>query len=201
MPTVATSRTWVFLSMTLLVLATLAATADPSLAALPTGSASITPLGPYSTGQLVTVTVGPNAILEPGRSLSIEECAAPTRGPISWRPRCDPRTRQRPRVSANLDGSFSYSGYPLVALTNGWGPASARHRAVCDLTHTCRLIIGWDLDDPGHRVWSAPFLVGPPGGDPGTSTPEVPDAMVLPLVAVAIFGGWVAIRRRMASGL
>ena len=163
---------------------------------------TISPPGPYVSGQLVAVNVLPNSILTSGRSLTVEECAAPT--PFHRHHlRCDPHTKQSGYFTADGRGIAGDTSYPIVAL-----PTRSAHREhdeddrpVCDLTHACVLMVGWDLDDAGHRVSSAPFLVSPPGSDPnpGTGTPEVPAALALPVITAVILGGWVLVRRRRSS--
>jgi len=173
-----------------------------SAAPPPSTVASISPSGPYASGQLVTVTVPPNPILRPDRSLTIEECADPPAGRFHWQRRCDTRTKQKVHVTEAADGSVTLVGYPLYALPDaGTLGETWRHRPACDLSHPCVVMVGWDFDDPGHRIWSAPFLIAPADGNPGTGTPEVPYVLALPVIALAIFGAWVVLRRRRAAPL
>lgn len=163
---------------------------------------TVSPPGPYVSGQMVAVNVLLNSILRSGRSLSIEECAAPT--PFHRHHlRCDPHTKQSGYLTAEGKGIAGYTSYPIVALAtrSPHREHDEDDRPVCDLTHPCVLMVGWDLDDAGHRVYSAPFLVGPPGSDPnpGTGTPEVPAALALPVIAAVVLGGWVLVRRRRSS--
>ena len=153
---------------------------------------TLTPPGPYVNRQTVTVTVPPNPILKPGQSLTIEECSAQTAGRVRWE-LCDPRTAQPVTLTAGPDGSVSYPGYPIVSLPDAALGESPWHRPRCGLSHPCTLRIGGVAGDPRHWVWSNSFLVS---GNPGTGTPEVPYALVLPVIAGAIFGGWVLLRRR-----
>ena len=163
---------------------------------------TITPPGPYVSGQLATVNVLPNSILKPGRSLTIEECTAPT-PPHRRHLRCDPHTSQSGEFTAGSNGTAASTGYPIAALPtrSGHREHDVDGRPVCDLTHPCVLVVGWDLDDAGHRVFSAPFLVSPPGSDPnpGTGTPEVPVALALPVITGVILAGWVLVRRRRST--
>jgi hypothetical protein len=163
------------------------------------------PPGPFSSGQLITVTVGPNSILRQGKRIYIRECAAPG-GNIPTSPKqCDLRTTQRLHVFAGPHGTVDYPGYPIFALpdTTTLGER-ATGTPVCDLTHPCVLFIGrdrTDFDQP--HVWSFPFSVSPTagdtGGDPGNGLPEVPAVLALPVLALAIFGGFVWLRRRRAA--
>jgi hypothetical protein len=184
-------------AFTLTVLAFVATGPVASASPPPAIIALVSPSSPYSSGQLVTVTVPPNSILKPGRRLTIEECAAPPAGRFHWQHRCDARTKQNVHVTAATDGSVTLADYPLYALPDaGTLGETWRHRPSCDLSHPCVVMVGWDFDDPGHRVWSAPFLIALPNGNPGTGTPEVPYVLALPLIALAIFGGWTVLRRR-----
>ncbi len=162
------------------------------------------PNGPFSSGQVVEVTAPANSILKPGRSLFIEECTASFSKPRPLAHQCDHRTVQPILLRAGSNGSFTYTGYSIYALPDSHTlHESDHHLPVCNLTHACVLIVGYDLDDPGHRVWSAPFLVNPTPGDtganPGNGTPEVPYALVLPVLAIVIFGGILVIRRRRSN--
>jgi len=172
---------------------------------------TLAPGGPFSSGELIDVAVAPNRSLDHGVSLSIEECSAPSNHSPHWDPVCDPRTRQHGRVTARRDGSLLYPGYPIYALPDA--PTlheSTHHRpAVCDLTHACVLVIAGgltdgdgdhDSDDAGGRVWSSPFFVDSAGTDPPPNTPEVPYVLALPLLAAAIIGGTVLVRRRRSGG-
>ena len=64
--------------LVLLALPSLTGGAVASATSLRPALVTITPAGPYVSGQLVTVNVLPNSILKPGRSLTVEECAAPS---------------------------------------------------------------------------------------------------------------------------
>jgi hypothetical protein len=157
--------------------------------------------GPYSSGQIIEIRVAPNPILKPRASLTIEVCSLPSRRtwPHSWR--CDSKTKQHDRVVAGLGGTMDYQDYEMFALPDRTTlDEQPGHRPVCNLTHQCVLMVGWDLDDRGHRVWSLPFFVNPTPGDtgldPGVGTPEVPYVIALPLLAGGILGGTVLVRRR-----
>ena len=169
---------------------------------------TITPAGPYSSTQLVTVTLGPDSILPPGRSVFIEECSVHGRTQADWHHRCDPRTKRNVRVTADLDGSLTFTRYPVYELTDAFAPHEwTGHPPVCDLTHACVLLISpttggdgdRDSDDAGGGVWSLPFFVGPAANDPPPSTPEVPSVLALPVLAGGIFLGVVLLRRRRSS--
>jgi hypothetical protein len=157
--------------------------------------------GPYLSGQLVEVSVAPNTVFRPGAHLTIEECSTASGGKTPRNYDCDRRTRQKLLFAANRDGSANYQGYPIYALPDAFTLRETHHHhPVCNLEHACVLLVGWDIDDAGHEVWSVPFFVSPTAGDtgtgPGTGTPEVPYVLALPGIALGIFGGSVLLRRR-----
>ncbi len=176
------------------------ATPPPPLVSLATTG----PDSPFTTGEVVEVTAPANSVLKPKRELFIEECTASFTRPKPHRDQCDRRTVQPDLIRAAADGSFTYADYVLYALPDKTTLRETKHhRPVCDLTHACVLVVGYDLDDPGHRIWSAPFLVSPTGGaigvGPGNGTPEVPFALALPVLVVAIIGGTLLVRRRRSA--
>jgi hypothetical protein len=72
--------------------------------------------GPLVSGQIVTVTVGPNPWLRPGARVYIQECAAPSGIPTTWSHQCDPHTVQHFRVVVGRHGTVNAPGYPIFAL-------------------------------------------------------------------------------------
>jgi len=192
------------LLLTVIVAAGLGLSSDVAGAAPPPVIVTLNPptsTSPYLSGQLVEVEVAANTVLRPGARLTIEECSAASvhRTPAHYD--CDTRTRQKHRFVADPDGSANYQGYPIYALPDIFTlHETHHHRPVCNLVHACVLLVGWDIDDAHHEVWSLPFFVSPEAGDtgtdPGSGTPEVPYVLVLPIVAVAMFGGSVLLRRR-----
>ena len=77
---------------------------------------------------------------------------------------------------------------------------SANHRPMCDQIHACVLLVGpadCDRNPVWLALWSRQFFVDP--ASPGTGTPEVPFALSCRLMAFAIFGGTILIRRRRSS--
>ena len=194
-------------------LAVLAAAASLSVA---TASATplhpvlvtITPSGPYSSAQLVTVTLGPDSMRPPGGSVFIEECSVPGKARDDWHHRCDQWTRRIVRGTAGFDGSLTFARYPVYELPETSVPHEwADHPPMCDLTHACVLSIrptragdgDRDSDDAGGGLWSLPFFVGPAADDPPPSTPEVPSVLALPVLAGGIFVRVVLLRRRRSS--
>jgi hypothetical protein len=160
------------------------------------------PNGPFSSGQYIDVAVAPNPVLKTGRRVYIEECSVPGGTLPRSAEKCDQRTVQHDEVVVGRHGAVSYQGYPIMALPDATllGEHSG-HTPVCDLTHACVLSISEDRDDFHQpHVWSLPFYVAPTAGDtgaePGNGLPEVPSVLALPVIAGAIFGGALLVRRR-----
>ena len=153
------------------------------------------PGAPITNGQFVTVQVPRNHILRPGVPLAIEECAAPNFGQSLSSSICNGTTRQLGRVVAHRNGSLTYADYLIMWLpTPTRSHRFFRHGLVCDSTHACVLAVGSSFGSAGYQVWSHPFFVG--AADPGLGTPEVPQVLLLPVLACAMFGAWWLIRRR-----
>jgi hypothetical protein len=177
---------------------TAARPSDPPLVTLVTPA----PNGPFSSGQYVNVIVAANMVLQPGKRVYLRECAAPGGIPPTSLHECDSRTIQDGDVTVGAHGTVGYDGYPIYSLPDRiiLGESS-RHKPICDLTHACILLVGQGhhrLDKP--HVWSLPFYVHPTAGDsgvdPGNGLPEAPYVLALPILAVGIFGGTIALRRR-----
>jgi hypothetical protein len=153
------------------------------------------------SGQIVTVTVGPNPWLRPGARVYIQECSAPSGIPTTWSRQCDPRTVQNFRVLVGRHGTVDAPGYPVFALpdaTTLGEPSSGT--PVCDLTHPCALLISEVRCRPGSpHLWSLPFSVNLAGGggpDPGNGLPDVHYAVILPGLGLIVFGVAYWLRRR-----
>ncbi len=161
------------------------------------------PTGSFVSGQIVTVTVGPNPWLRPGSRVYIQECAAPAGVPTTWSRQCDPRTVQHFRVVVGRHGTVSAPGYPIFALpdaTTLGEPASGT--PVCNLTHPCALLISEVRCSPGSPHLWFPFSVALAGGggpDPGNGLPDVPYAVILPVLALIVFAVAYGLRRRRTS--
>jgi hypothetical protein len=117
---------------------------------------------------------------------------------------CDPRTVQHFRVVVGRHGTVTAPGYPIFALpdaTTLGEPSSGT--PVCNLTHPCALLISEVRCSPGSpHLWSLPFsvnLAGGGGADPGNGLPDVPYAVILPVLALIVFGIAYGLRRRRAS--
>ncbi len=207
------SKTFMAFAAAVVTLATMAAGPGRADATTPSPFVSILTIpasGPVPGGLVVEVKVARNHVFRRGTHLVIEECRAASPGhPFSIGP-CDRKTIQSGPLVAQAHGTADYLGYPILALPDATTLGeSARHRPRCDLTHACVLVIGssngdgdGDQDDGFQRaVWSDAFFVdpNPVGTNPGNGTPEVPSVLALPVVAAAILGGVVLIRRRRAA--
>jgi len=161
--------------------------------------------GVFTSGQIVTVVVGPNSILQPGRRVTIRECAAPSGRPSSSLWQCDAKTIQQFRLFAGRHGTVVAHGYPVFALpdatTLGEPPNSV---PVCNLSHPCVLLVSQGQScSSGPHVWSLPFSVMPDpngtGGDPGNGLPEVLNVLILPILGFAVLGTVFVVRRRRSA--
>jgi hypothetical protein len=170
-----------------------------------------TPIGsytagtPFSSGQIIKVTVPANTIFNNTTKVNILECAAPGGVIPTNTAACDANTIQADTVLPAADGSVSYSNYQLFSLPNVSSLfESPSGQPVCNLANQCVLYIGDNqLDFTQPHYWSQAFVVSPTAGDtganPGDGTPEVPWAVGLPLAAAGIVGGSVLLRRRRSS--
>ena len=164
---------------------------------------SFTPGTPFSSGQVISVVVPANSAFAGSNSnINVVECSAPN-GVIPTDPsNCDGNTIQGDTILPNADGSFSYSSYTVYALPDlnfesTGGPVCGNTAAT-----ECVLYIGNNQNDfTQPHVWSQAFKTNSNGGsdaglNPGDGTPEVPLAIILPLAAIGMLGGTVAVRRR-----
>jgi hypothetical protein len=191
----------------------------PTDGAIVPGSAvaigSVTGGTPFSSGQGINVIIPANSVFtSASTNINIVECAAPN-GVIPSTPSdCDGNTINPFTLKANADGSFNYqtytkNSYQAYALPDSvsLGESASSGGPVCGSTSAteCILYIGYNqLDFTQPHVWSQPFYVtanGDDGGEtPGDGTPEVPLAILLPISALALFGGGtVVVRRRRRS--
>jgi hypothetical protein len=169
-------------------------------AAQPTGT--VTP-GPFDSGQNINVVVPANQAFAQNAGVNIVECSAPN-GVVPTLPiNCDGNTLQNGAQVA-ADGSFTFNGYTVYALPDlvSLGEGSSGPNCGNTAATECILYIGEDQNNfTAPHLWSQPFFVKPDPTDsgtinPGDGTPEVPMAVLLPLAAVGLLGGTVAIRRR-----
>lgn len=168
---------------------------------------------PYSSGQQIDVSAGANSSLTGDSQFFVEECSdyeglssnVPTTTATN---NCDGVTAYSSTNINTVNGSIPTFNYTILALPDGptFGE-SAGHLPVCGLyPNDCVLFIGEESPFSGGlsapHLFSAPFQVqsnSDDGGEnPGDGTPEVPLAVALPLLAVAIGGGSLYLRRRRA---
>jgi hypothetical protein len=124
---------------------------------------------------------------------------------------CDGDTLQGDSLTPNSDGSVNYQAetgdlYTVYALPDSVKLFEGSSGPVCGSTSAteCILYIGDNQNDfTQPHVWSQPFFVTANGVDtganPGDGTPEVPYAILLPLAAMGVIGGTVAVRRRRSA--
>jgi hypothetical protein len=211
----------------LAVLAAPAGAAAPTEgSSVPGAAAAVTPFtagDAFSSGQNINVVVPANSLFVQTTPVNILECAAPN-GVLPTLPaECDGNTIQGPTVRPAADGSINFktstnSLYTLYALPDSLilGEGSSNAVTCGDTAATeCVLYIGdaqGDFTQP--HVFSQPFFTaanaddgGENPGDgssstvatgPGTGTPEVPFAVILPVAAMGLLGGTVLVRRRRA---
>jgi hypothetical protein len=125
------------------------------------GSAS----GPYRSGELLNIKVGPNKLFTPLLKVNILECADPG-GTAAHMPKsiadCDGDTIQGGTILINRNGSFSQTGYQVFSLPNAVLGEQSNGQPICDLTHECVLYIGQNQEDfTQPKIFSAPFTVKP----------------------------------------
>jgi hypothetical protein len=177
----------------------------------------------YSSGQEINVVVPANSLFVQTSNVNILECAAPNGVLPSLPNECDGNTIQGPTILPNADGSINLQTegdglYQVFALPDapslGESPSSA---VTCGDTAAteCVLYIGENQGDfTAPHIFSQPFFIAANGDDkgenpgdgssstvstgPGTGTPEVPFAIILPVAAMGLLGGTVLVRRRRA---
>jgi MYXO-CTERM domain-containing protein len=165
------------------------------------------PYGPFDSGETIDLSVPANtAFAAPDNTagINIVECAAPNGVLPTQTSACDGNTLEN-FVGVNADGSFTFNGYFIYALPDSYSLGeTASNPVTCGNTAAteCVLYIGNNQNDfTQPHLWSEPFLVhtDPTDSgtyDPGDGTPEVPLAIILPLLALGLLGGAVLIRRR-----
>jgi hypothetical protein len=157
------------------------------LVTLPAAAATpvvvMAPSSPYSDGQQISVSVGPNSLFVPHSRIVILECADPGGSPANLPTSdssCDGNTIQGNSIIVNSDGSFSepdYVVYQLPNLTTLGEVASGQ--PVCNASAACALFVGQDQNDfTQPKVFSAAFSVGTsaPFNSSATASPATPTA-------------------------
>ena len=149
--------------------------------------------GPYTDGQVVTVSGSgfPNHTALPS-GLTIVECADPGGVPSGLptdNSTCDGSTVNPLPVNTDASGNFSTS-YTLAKLTTAGGVSNIN----CDSTHFCVLWVGADFNGNflGTHAFTGPFEIS----SPVTGTPEAPIAVALPAGAAILIGGAILLARR-----
>jgi hypothetical protein len=162
---------------------------------------------PFDSGQLINVVIPANQTFigtDNTVAKQIVECAAPNGVLPTQSIACDGLTIQGPTVLPTTTGAITLQNYQIFALPDTvlLGEA-AGGQPVCGntLATECVLYIGDNFNDfTKPHLWSQPFLITANGNDlganPGDGTPEVPMAILLPVAAMGLLGGAVAIRRR-----
>jgi hypothetical protein len=202
----------------------LASAATPTQGAIVPNAATalspFTPNTPFSSGQGINVVVPANSLFPATQNILIVECSAPN-GAIPTTPAaCDGNTINSSSIEPNTDGSIDFNAetgapYPVFFTPDpNFGENSSTPSCGDTAATECILYIGNNQNDfTAPHVWSNPFFVsqtadksdsGANPGDgtapnPGTGTPEVPFAILLPVAGLGLLGGTVLIRRRRAA--
>jgi hypothetical protein len=128
---------------------------------------------PFSSGQIIQVSIPANSNLTPGARVNILECADPG-GTAENLPTgissCDGNTVQGDTVLVNSNGSVSYSSYTVYAVPDpSIGDTSTT--PTCNDTNECVLYIGQDQTNfaGAPYYFSQPFFVNPTPGDTGSN--------------------------------
>jgi hypothetical protein len=145
------------------ILAGIVAFIIPATVGAATPSVSMTPSGPWQSGQPVTVAVGPNSVFTPHSRIVVIECADPG-GSTANLPKddstCDGNTVQGATVLVQPNGSFTVSGYTLYSLPNAVLGEQPNEQPICNATNQCVLFVGQDQNDfTSPKVFSAPFAI------------------------------------------
>ncbi len=177
---------------------------------------------PFDSGQQIDVVVPStcddvggvysDCLFTPTTLVHVVECSAPN-GVIPSSPSaCDGNTIGD--ASPEADGSMDYANdstsgnlYTVYYLPDSYTLKEPSTGPQCGNTAAteCILYIG---DDQGNftanHVWSQPFFVDPDPTDsgtinPGDGTPEVPMAILLPMAAMGLLGGFLIVRRRRVA--
>lgn len=171
---------------------------------------TVTPGTPFSTGQIISVTVPANPLFDAGgintgTNLEVAECAAPNGVLPTLASECQPDSLDGDTINPNTDGSVSYTNYTAWQLPNTLLGESASDTPVCGdtLATECTLYVGPNVTDfTQPHYFTQPFLVADNSGgfvaNPGDGTPEAPLAIGLPLAGGVIVGGVLFRRRRIA---
>jgi len=185
----------------------------------PPAPCTITPGTPYTSGQIVSVGVIANSVMNntnlppaaQGGNYYLEECVDPggTTAGLPTKPTgCESATllTAPKQTDGSLSPSKAFTVYDLPDLAT---LGSSTMVGTCDVAPN-QCVIGIFATNPQAQtnpgfgfphLFSAPFQMSvgdgnDVGNNPGDGTPEVPLAIGLPLAAVAVFGGWSIRNRR-----
>jgi hypothetical protein len=134
----------------------------------PSGAASAPALsmssGPYHSGELINLSVGPNRFFTPYSHVNVLECADPkgaTRNLPTSVFSCDGNTIQGNTILVKKNGSFSERGYQLYALPNlSQLGETSDDRPVCNQKAMCVLYIGQNQESfRAPKIFSHPFTI------------------------------------------
>jgi hypothetical protein len=171
----------------------------PGPAGAASASVTISPApkaGSFTTGETVSVSVGPNSLFVPHSRIVIIECADPS-GTAAGLPTsfntCDGNTVQADSVIVKDDGSFSEKSYTMYALPNAALGEQGNWQPICSPTHKCVLFVGEDQNDFSKpKVFSQAFsftttAVTQSGGaaSPTSTTVAAPTAAVSAAVSLS----------------
>jgi hypothetical protein len=185
----------------------------------PGGGSNCTPASgsPYSSGQQITVSVGPNSTLStagqeaagapaPDGAYVLEECEDPggtTANLPSSFSGCEAGTidtEDGDPATGAVSTATGFTVYALPDVGTVGGPTMTASPAKCGLAPNYCVIgifaANPNSGNPGFgrpHLWSAPFQVAnvdgtDQGNSPGDGTPEVPLAIGLPLAAMGVVG-------------
>ncbi len=181
-----------------------------------TTTGSVTSGAPYSSGQVINISVAANSTLSltnlesngytGEQAMKAVECDDPggltTNLPAFPTNNCDGQTILS-TSAVNSDGSFTISNYSVYWLPDNpvFGESSTQKPTCGTAPDYCVLYIGPNQNDFSKpHIFSAPFLVtnnGDDGGEnPGDGLPEAPLAIGLPLLGMAVGGSALYLRRR-----
>ena len=117
--------------------------------------------GNFTSGETVTVSVGPNSLFDPHVRVVILECSDPL-GTVANLPTsfssCDGNTIQGETVIVQPDGSIREQDYPMYAVPNAELGEQANWVPVCSRTMACVLFVGENQNDFSKpKLFSKPF--------------------------------------------
>lgn len=167
----------------------LAASAQAGIAAAATPTVDISPVPTgrlFTSGQTVTVSVGPNGVFTPHTKILILECADPQGSPANLPTSfisCDGNTLQGNPVEVQADGSIRAEDYPMYALPNAGLDEQANWVPACNRTMACVLYVGENFNDFSMpKIFSSPFYFT-------ASAPAIGKVVPSPAAAAAAAAG------------